>query len=179
MAPGLAAMRREGVTARACAGFLMIWLTLLPFPLWDVYGWAAPGLQVLTNSPHVQRGMQCNRHALWTNRVLTAQALISFLLIGVENIGIQIEEPFAVLPLEAYCTAIQRDVREIAAGCEGKPSHLPSLVHAQSVSDATGLCDEHPCLMQAGTSWWRGRALSRPCKACQCSSRLWRTQRNM
>lgn len=46
----------------------MVWLTLLPFALWDIYGWASPGLQ----------------------------AIISFLLIGVENIGIQIEEPFAV-----------------------------------------------------------------------------------
>jgi len=52
-------------------------------------------------------------------RSVAAQALISFLLIGVENIGIQIEEPFAILPLSAYCTAIQRDVREVVARGEG------------------------------------------------------------
>ena len=29
--------------------------------------------------------------------------LIAFLLLGTENIGVQIEEPFRVLPLEAIC----------------------------------------------------------------------------
>jgi putative membrane protein len=92
----------------------MIWLTLLPFPLWDVYGWAAPGLQARTDARTMAALCAC--HCLHS---VAAQALISFLLIGVENIGIQIEEPFAILPLAAYCTAIQRDVREVVARGEG------------------------------------------------------------
>ena len=97
----------------------MVWLTLLPFALWDIYGWASPGLQ----------------------------AIISFLLIGVENIGIQIEEPFAVrghinmfqrqhctstwlnrfswgclsqvLPMSVYCSTIRKDVDEVLANTHG------------------------------------------------------------
>ena len=40
------------------AGFLMVWLTLLPFALWDVYGWASPGLQARVS-------MVAARHVLW------------------------------------------------------------------------------------------------------------------
>ncbi|KAK9846556.1 hypothetical protein WJX81_006513 [Elliptochloris bilobata] len=76
---------------RHTSRFLIVWLTLLPFSLWEVYGWASPALQ----------------------------AIISFLLIGVENIGIQIEEPFAVLPLMAYCDAIRKDVEEVLANTDG------------------------------------------------------------
>mmetsp|Transcript_32600 Transcript_32600/g.71991 ORF Transcript_32600/g.71991 Transcript_32600/m.71991 type:complete len:96 (+) Transcript_32600:3-290(+) len=40
-------------------------------------------------------------------------AIISFLLIGTENIGAQIEEPFRILPLEAICRAIENNLREL------------------------------------------------------------------
>jgi len=32
-----------------------------------------------------------------------AAALISFLLLGIEELGLQIEEPFGILPIEAFC----------------------------------------------------------------------------
>jgi len=114
----------------------MIWLTLLPFPLWDVYGWAAPGLQARPGARTM--AVLCVCHCLHT---VAAQAIISFLLIGVENIGIQIEEPFAILPLSAYCTAIQRDVREVVARGEG----AARLWHAdtQSFEAVFPWCMEH------------------------------------
>lgn len=37
------------------------------------------------------------------NAVAAAAMIISFLLLGIENIGTQIEEPFRVLPLDAIC----------------------------------------------------------------------------
>ena len=41
------------------------------------------------------------------NHLLTIPscALITFFLIGVEELGLQIEEPFSILPLEAFCDA--------------------------------------------------------------------------
>ena len=43
------------------------------------------------------------------------QALVAFLLIGVENIGVQIEQPFSVLPLELFCSTIKVNVIELLA----------------------------------------------------------------
>lgn len=37
---------------------------------------------------------------------------VSFLLLGVENIGVQIEQPFSVLPLELFCAIIRANVME-------------------------------------------------------------------
>jgi hypothetical protein len=55
--------------------FLLLYLSLSPLLLWDSSGWAT----------------------------VPFSALVSFLLLGTENIGAQIEEPFAVLPLGAMC----------------------------------------------------------------------------
>eukprot|EP00798_Chlamydomonas_sp_ICE-L_P031302 gene31302-6450_t len=53
--------------------FLMFWMVVLPFSLWQYCGWA----------------MVC------------IMGLISFVLLGIEEIGVYIEEPFSLLPLEA------------------------------------------------------------------------------
>lgn len=37
---------------------------------------------------------------------------VTFLLLGVENIGIQIEQPFSVLPLELFCATARANVIE-------------------------------------------------------------------
>ena len=37
---------------------------------------------------------------------------MSFLLLGVENIGVQIEQPFSVLPLELFCATIRSNIIE-------------------------------------------------------------------
>lgn len=36
----------------------------------------------------------------------------AFLLMGVENIGVQIEQPFSVLPLELFCSIIKTNIME-------------------------------------------------------------------
>ncbi|KXZ53819.1 hypothetical protein GPECTOR_6g737 [Gonium pectorale] len=46
----------------------------------------------------------------WT---LITSVLITFLLLGTENIGVQIEEPFRVLPLDDMCRGIEATLREI------------------------------------------------------------------
>ncbi|KAL3902967.1 MAG: hypothetical protein SGPRY_011858, partial [Prymnesium sp.] len=68
------------VYTRHLARFLTVFLCLLPFGLWPDMG------------------------SSW-NRILTipATTAISFFLFGIEEIGIQIEEPFSLLPIEDFC----------------------------------------------------------------------------
>jgi predicted membrane chloride channel (bestrophin family) len=66
---------------------MMIWLTLLPFTLWDSCGWA----------------------------MLPITGIVSFLLLGIEEIGVSIEEPFTILPLEAIARTIEANLRELEA----------------------------------------------------------------
>ncbi|KAK9825471.1 hypothetical protein WJX81_006786 [Elliptochloris bilobata] len=76
---------------RHTSRFLVVWICTLPIALFRPFQYATP--------------LVC--------------AVIAFLLIGVENIGVQIEQPFCVLPLEAFCQAIkanvQTQVREMTA----------------------------------------------------------------
>jgi hypothetical protein len=66
---------------------MMIWLTLLPFTLWDSCGWAT----------------------------LPITGIVSFLLLGIEEIGVSIEEPFTILPLETIARTIEANLRELEA----------------------------------------------------------------
>lgn len=56
---------------RHLSRFLLLWLTFLPFALWDFEVWVT----------------------------IPTMTVVSFLLLGIENIAVQIEEPFRVLPL--------------------------------------------------------------------------------
>jgi predicted membrane chloride channel (bestrophin family) len=38
---------------------------------------------------------------------------VSYLILGVDEIGIQIEEPFATLPLWPLCKIIERDLQNV------------------------------------------------------------------
>ncbi|KAI7843435.1 hypothetical protein COHA_002913 [Chlorella ohadii] len=64
---------------------LTLWMTLLPFSLWDTCGWATPFVVVI----------------------------VAFLLLGVKEIGLTIEEPFSILPLETICNTIETNVWEL------------------------------------------------------------------
>lgn len=60
-----------------------MWLSFLPFSLWDACHWVT----------------------------IPASGVIAFLLLGIEEIGVQIEEPFGILPLggshiQSYCLII-------------------------------------------------------------------------
>ncbi|KAL4421772.1 hypothetical protein ABPG77_009755 [Micractinium sp. CCAP 211/92] len=91
---------------RHTSRFMIIYLSLLPFALFDSCRWAT----------------------------VPITCLISFLLLGIEEIGVAIEEPFSILPLEALCDAIERNVWELhrmhvagadgAAGSGARRAHL-------------------------------------------------------
>ena len=68
------------VYTRLTSRFLTFFLVLLPLALWG------------------QLGESWNHWA-----TIPAEFLISFFLFGIEEVGIQTEEPFSVLPLEAFC----------------------------------------------------------------------------
>lgn len=70
---------------RHTSRFMIVWLSLLPFALWDSCGWGMVPLTVA----------------------------ISLLTLGVEEIGVTIEEPFSVLPLERICATVASDIKEL------------------------------------------------------------------
>ncbi|PSC75313.1 hypothetical protein C2E20_1391 [Micractinium conductrix] len=76
---------------RHTSRFLMIWLTFLPATLWPACG-------LLT---------------------LPLVFLISFLLLGVDKIGVSIEEPFSILELETIASRALENVHELAAMHDG------------------------------------------------------------
>ena len=61
---------------------LMVWLATLPVALWPLMGWAT----------------------------VPAMFVTSYVVLGIDEIGVEIEEPFAILPLQALCEAVRRDV---------------------------------------------------------------------
>ena len=67
------------VYTRHTSRFVGLWLGLLPLAIWG----ADPTWNHLSTVP--------------------ATALITFLLLGIEELGLQIEEPFGILPMEAFC----------------------------------------------------------------------------
>ncbi|MEW5307706.1 MAG: hypothetical protein WDW36_010084 [Sanguina aurantia] len=70
---------------RLTSRFLMLYLVGAPVVLWPATGWAT----------------------------LVVAPFLAFLLVGVENSGVQIEQVFNVLPLEAMCVAVKKDCREL------------------------------------------------------------------
>eukprot|EP00878_Enallax_costatus_P036830 GHUV01041396.1.p1 GENE.GHUV01041396.1~~GHUV01041396.1.p1 ORF type:complete len:319 (+),score=66.40 GHUV01041396.1:337-1293(+) len=67
---------------RHTARFLILWLMLLPLALWGLCGWL----------------------------MVPIVATISFVLLGIEEIGVQIEEPFSILALENLCRKAERHI---------------------------------------------------------------------
>ncbi len=67
---------------RHTSRFVTLWLGFLPFALWPIAGMAT------------------------TPSVL----LLTYGLLGLEDIGVQIEEPFDILPLRSYCQSISASV---------------------------------------------------------------------
>ncbi|KAL4444075.1 hypothetical protein ABPG75_011812 [Micractinium tetrahymenae] len=72
---------------RHTSRFLLVWLILLPFTLWAAYSWFS----------------------------VLLSGIFAFLMFGIDEIGVQIEEPFGILPLESISQTIERNIRELLA----------------------------------------------------------------
>ena len=70
--------------SRHTSRFVIIWLTVLPYALWAKFGWAT----------------------------LFVAPAIGVLLLGINEIGIDVEEPFSLLPLEAIADRCCQDVKQ-------------------------------------------------------------------
>mmetsp|Transcript_30109 Transcript_30109/g.85003 ORF Transcript_30109/g.85003 Transcript_30109/m.85003 type:complete len:231 (+) Transcript_30109:242-934(+) len=66
---------------RHTSRFLIAYLTFLPLGLWYECGWG----------------------------LVPISAVVAFFLLGIDEIGIQLEEPFSGLPLERYCQSIESE----------------------------------------------------------------------
>jgi len=88
---------------RHTSRFMFIWLTALPLALWPACGWGTAPLAVV----------------------------ISFLLLGIEEIGVQIEEPFGCIPLEDLCDEIEGDVFNIV-----EEAHLTKKLAGEAATSA-------------------------------------------
>lgn len=93
----------------------MIWLIMMPFTLWAAYSWVS----------------------------ILLSGLFAYLMLGIDEIGVQIEEPFGVLPLGSFCATIERNLRELHySNPEARFAALPWLVPASpTCSRASGSCD--------------------------------------
>ncbi|KAK9838837.1 hypothetical protein WJX74_004246 [Apatococcus lobatus] len=70
---------------RHTSRFLLFWLICLPIPIFQAYRWATPII--------------CGA--------------IAFFLLGIEHIGIMIEEPFSALPIDKITARLRRDIDEM------------------------------------------------------------------
>eukprot|EP00877_Chromochloris_zofingiensis_P009929 jgi/Chrzof1/518/Cz01g18220.t1 len=51
----------------------------------------------------------------YTRYVIPCSGVLAFLLLGIDEIAIQLEEPFGILPLEAICETIKRNLEDLTS----------------------------------------------------------------
>ena len=107
------------VRRRHTSRFLVIYITFMPFTLWHACGWGS----------------------------VPASVVIAFLLLGIEEIGVQIEEPFGILPLGAL---FRSSIRE---GC---------------CTVGHGVCACRYCV--AATGWRRQSLEAATCLSSVCTA---------
>jgi putative membrane protein len=89
--------------SRHTSRFLTVWLLLLPLGLWEPLG------------------------ASWNHiDLIPAHFFLSIFLFGIEELATQLEEPFTILPMQAFCDKIYNWCTEIVSfepGDNGMPVH--------------------------------------------------------
>ncbi|KAG2439483.1 hypothetical protein HXX76_004837 [Chlamydomonas incerta] len=85
---------------RHTSRFLVLWLLWLPIALWGKVSWG----------------------------VVPVEAILCYLLLGIDEIAIQMEEPFGILPLENFCDAVQQSVEQVASMDHGVQDVVASYV---------------------------------------------------
>ena len=100
---------------RHTSRFLTTWALLLPLGIWDADHYAA----IICTSEGREAGCRLAFNGHLTNRSLPPPSplpvapIISFLLFGVDQIGVQLEQPFAVLPLDLLVDKVKFDAAEM------------------------------------------------------------------
>ena len=101
--------------SRHTARFVSVWLLLLPFALYDPFA------------------------ASWNHiAMIPATAVLSVFLFGIEELATQLEEPFTILPMQAFCDKIYNWCMEImtwSPGDNGTPVKPVKPEHAYFVEN--------------------------------------------
>ena len=94
---------------RHTARFISFWLLLLPLALWQPMS------------------------GTWNHiGMIPATSALSIFLFGIEELATQLEEPFTILPMQAFCDKIGNWCNEIVGwvpGDNGQPVNQPKLKH--------------------------------------------------
>jgi ion channel-forming bestrophin family protein len=81
---------------RHTARFLSVWLLLVPFALWEPFGF------------------------MWNHiGMLPTMAVMTLLLFGTDELATQMDEPFTILPMQAFCDKIGNWCNEIVSWKDG------------------------------------------------------------
>lgn len=81
------------VYTRHTGRFLSIWMVLIPFPLYDMF---------------VERNSILTEQVFLESIVLIpAAASIAIFLFGIQELSLQLEEPFSILPMQKFCDDIR------------------------------------------------------------------------
>ena len=99
------------VYTRHTARFLSAWLLLLPIGLYEQFG------------------------ASWNHVALVpAATIVAIFLFGIEELAVQLEEPFSILPLEALCADIQLAGEDMVTGMASTRQPLPVALRSTGVA---------------------------------------------
>ncbi|GAX26878.1 hypothetical protein FisN_9Lh172 [Fistulifera solaris] len=105
--------------SRHLARFLAVWLLFVPFALYDSF------------------------NASWNHiAMVPATAVMSIFLVGIEELGTQLEEPFTILPMQGFCDKIYNWCMEIASwqpGDNGRSMRPVKPEHAYFTSTSEGV----------------------------------------
>jgi predicted membrane chloride channel (bestrophin family) len=75
---------------------LSAWLLLIPFALWEPFGF------------------------MWNHfGMLPSMAVLTLLLFGIDELATQMDEPFTILPMQAFCDKIGNWCNEIVSWQDG------------------------------------------------------------
>ena len=95
--------------SRHTARFLFIWLSLIPFALYDPFA------------------------SSWNHiAMIPATVFVSVFLFGIEELATQMDEPFTILPMQAFCDKIGNWCKEIVSW---KPGDSDMPIYAPNKSD--------------------------------------------
>ena len=85
------------VYTRHTARFLTMWMLLVPASLYNTFASVQSGTNGVDTAPWLQV------HGL---AMIPAVALMALFLFGIEELAVQLEEPFGILPMQKFCDGI-------------------------------------------------------------------------
>ena len=115
---------------RHTARFLSVWQLLLPFGLFDAF------------------------KGSWNHvAMIPSVAVISLFLFGIEELAVQLEEPFSILPMQGFCNKIYDNAHEIISWDpnKGKKNIKMGTADASDVETGGGSMSEGEVKMVQGT----------------------------